>query len=159
MAKQFLEKNLEEIIFETSNERLQDRGLEITGKKKRQVKIGNYGVSDILTFEKDSEVLDGTVYHCLIINVFELKKEKIDATALMQAYRYKKGIERYLKHRGFSQRVFVRAVLIGQSICEGDFCYMQEYIDSLSIYTYEYDFDGISFSKVSSYSLIREGWE
>lgn len=45
----FLEKTLEDIIFETSNDDLKERGLWICGNKKRQVKIGNYGIADLIT--------------------------------------------------------------------------------------------------------------
>ena len=44
----FLEKNLEDIIFETDNVDLRKRDLFIFGKKKRQVRIGNYGTCDTM---------------------------------------------------------------------------------------------------------------
>lgn len=48
----FLEKNLEDIIYETNNKYLRERGLFINGIKKRQLRIGNYGIADIVTFKK-----------------------------------------------------------------------------------------------------------
>ena len=43
----FLEKDLEQIIFETPKEKLQEKGLVIKGKLLRQIKIGNYGIADL----------------------------------------------------------------------------------------------------------------
>jgi hypothetical protein len=48
----FLEKNLEDIIFETHENKLRDRGLEISGKKLRQLRIGNYGIADMITYTR-----------------------------------------------------------------------------------------------------------
>ena len=45
----FLEKDLEDIIFETDNDLLFEHGLFIDGQKKRQVRIGNYGIADLIT--------------------------------------------------------------------------------------------------------------
>lgn len=47
--KEFFEKTLEDIIFNTDNELLCEHGLLISGKKLRQVKIGNYGIADLIT--------------------------------------------------------------------------------------------------------------
>ena len=48
----FLEKDLEEIIFETSNKELNERGLFVYGKKYRQLRIGNYGVADLVVVDR-----------------------------------------------------------------------------------------------------------
>jgi hypothetical protein len=51
----FLEKDLEDIIFDSPNEELRKRGLNIWGKKKRQLNIGNYGRADIITYDKEMD--------------------------------------------------------------------------------------------------------
>jgi len=48
----FLEKNLETILIETPNELLRNRGLKIYGKKRNQVRLGNYGIADLITLKK-----------------------------------------------------------------------------------------------------------
>jgi hypothetical protein len=50
----FLEKDLEEIIFNSCKIKLCNRGLTLPEKIKRQVRIGNYGVADLIGFEKES---------------------------------------------------------------------------------------------------------
>lgn len=81
----FLEKDLEDIIFNADNESLQSRGLEIRGFKKRQLNIGNYGIADIVTFERSNyideeyaEYVGGEnkTHSRPIITVYELKKNK-----------------------------------------------------------------------------------
>lgn len=148
----FLERDLERIIFETDNSILIDRGLDINGRKMRQVKIGNYGIADIITYKSDC---NGQL---LYINIYELKKQKIDANTLMQAYRYVKGIDRYFSKRKFMPVVEFSVTLIGREICMGDFIYLKDYLDNVNIYTYSYDFDGLSFEQPGSYFLIGEGF-
>ena len=64
----FLEKDLEQIIYESSNKLLREKGLNIRGKKYRQLRIGNYGIADIISVRRYED--------CLYINIYELKKSK-----------------------------------------------------------------------------------
>ena len=50
----FLEKDLEEIIYNTDKEMLTERGLPYHPFEtfKRQLKIGNYGIADLVSFKK-----------------------------------------------------------------------------------------------------------
>jgi hypothetical protein len=146
----FLEKNLEDIIFEADNEKLKERGLFIPGKKKRQVRIGNYGIADIVSWTSTPNRLE--------ITVFELKQKTIDATALMQAFRYKVGIERYISSRKPKLWFEVNIVLIGKEIGKGDFCYMLSEYSNFYTYTYSYGIDGIKFESQSGYYLRQEGF-
>jgi len=76
------EKELEDIIFNTDNYNLNNRGLNIYGKKKRQLSIGSYGIADLVTCaiynKKDGNQM-------LYIQVIELKKDCIDYKAFSQA--------------------------------------------------------------------------
>ena len=45
----FLEKDLEQIIHESGMDQLNERGLPIDGKMFRQMRIGNYGIADLIT--------------------------------------------------------------------------------------------------------------
>jgi len=157
---QFLEKNLEDIIFTTPNELLQERGLNISGSKKRQVRIGNYGIADIVAYDRGCFVpLNGGWHDETCIVVYELKQQEINVSALLQAARYAKGIQSYLKeYKGRHYKV--RACLIGSSIEQSSgFSYLADFIhDFMSIYTYKYDFDGIKFNREFGYHLLKEGF-
>lgn len=155
----FLEKNLEDIVFETKNELLRQRGLPIYGKKLRQVKIGNYGVADLITLSRVPED------YKLIITVYELKKDVIGASAFFQAIRYCRGIQdyyEYFKYEDYS--IELNIVLIGSDIDKSsDFIYLPDVINSSDFYvhflTYNYKFDGIYFDEHSGYVLKNKGFE
>lgn len=164
----FLEKDLEEIIFnkfgeENGLKELAASGLVMPTRRRyeRQKRIGGYGVADILgiSYAKDE---DGDVNY--YIDVYELKKDKIGTSAFLQAVGYCKGIQRYLISRGIDKwRIHTNIVLIGKSIDTSDnFIYLTDILNCsnmflLRFYTYEYDFDGIKFVIQKNYSLINEG--
>jgi hypothetical protein len=166
----FLEKDLEAIIFETDKEFLNGRGLKCAfgdSIYKRQVRVGNYGIIDILQIDRIQYGYYPGSY--LIFTVYELKKNQISVNTFLQALRYCKGISRYLESRGFSKDYVFRINLIGDSIDIGDFIYLtdmiltteppcSESIDSVDYYTYEYLADGIYFKRHSEYSLKDEGF-
>lgn len=159
----FLEKDLEDIIFNSSNNLLQQKNLNINGIKKRQVRIGNYGIADIITISKppyenifpgDEEMAHNGE---ITITIYELKQNKIDANTLMQCFRYKKGVSRYLHKRGFEAKIEV--VLIGRVVeTNGDFCYLIGAIEGLHVYTYDYLIDGINFVYQDGFFLSNEGF-
>ena len=71
----FFEKDLEEIIYLSDKDKLSDRGLYLNGKLKRQLRIGNYGVADLIEYKRP-------YYHpyekCFMkgtINILELIKK------------------------------------------------------------------------------------
>jgi len=153
----FLECNLEKIILNTDNKLLQQRGLLISGKKRSQVKIGNYGIADIVTHRRDNQ--------CLIIDILELKRNAIDLNSLDQSLRYARGIQRYFQIRHF-ENYKIQITLVGSSIANSDgliyltdLVYSDEIgcINNISLFTYDYDFDGISFSLHNDYRLKNEG--
>jgi len=164
---EFLEKNLEDIIFETKNEHLEERGLNISGKKLRQIKIGNYGIADIITWEKyPNVVFDGGL---LKITIYELKQNKVNASSFFQGIRYCRGVQSYLDKRKIEIPIKINLVLIGREIDKSsDFCYLTNLIDSddyscgeaigFNIYTYRYDFFGIKFEHHYNYVLKDEGF-
>lgn len=157
----FLEKNLEDIIFETKNISLIERGLDINGLKIRQLRIGNYGISDLVTFNRKSWISSNEYLHQSIeITVFELKKDKIDANSMMQAFRYIKGISRFLDEKGYfnETNITYRVVVVGKEICKGDFIYLSDNIENLNCYTYDYEFNGIKFKKEYGYYLKNESF-
>ena len=159
---EFLEKDLEDIIWDAPSDELLKRGLYIKGKIRRQVKVGSYGIADIVSIEKQSEIhpICGIIDQTVVITVFELKKQVCDVSALMQAARYATGIEQYLNKRKLFGDVSVvfRIVLIGKSICKSDFCYLPSFMDNLHVYTYKYTFSGIEFKSEYGYVLTNPGF-
>lgn len=163
----FLEKDLEEIIFNTNNEILYSKGLNIFGKKYRQLKIGNYGIADIVTFHRDTFYIGGDEIKCINVNVFELKKDKAGISAFLQALKYCKGIQRYFEHREKSIPLKFNITLVSKSIdTKSDYIYLEDFLTSsydfyglsLNNYSFTYDFDGIKFQKEHSYKLVNEGF-
>lgn len=179
---EFLEKDLETIIWESSNDELLARGLNFSGKRFRQLKIGNYGIADLVTMERsyDYDNLESeysTRKKSIIITVYELKKDKIGISAFLQAVGYVKGIKNYIENRCLFEeyRVEYKIRLIGRSVDDsGSFIYLPDFIFndvenitdyyfisrplSLEYFTYDYKIDGILFNEVSGYSLVNEGF-
>jgi len=160
----FLEKDLEQIIFDADHEELFDRGLFLYGAKKRQLNIGNYGIADIVYFHRVREPIG----NYLVVTIVELKQKQINVGTFLQAIRYAKGIERYLKKRKFSFYVKFEIMLIGRTVdINSSFSYMFDFFRNdlnygdatrVSGYTYDYDIDGISFREVADYKLSKEGF-
>lgn len=138
----FLEKDLEDIIFNSDRETLDERGLYIEGKMLRQVRIGSYGIADLITYHR----LDGN----LQITIYELKKALLDEKALLQLFRYKAGIKDYLiRHRNFFEGdLIIKTVLIGREIdCSTDWVYLLDSLEDFYVYEYQYLIDGIEFTE------------
>ena len=158
----FLEQDLEEIIYTGDFEELEERGIYIPGILRRQVKIGNYGIADLISIIRPYYNSDGYREKGTII-IYELKRKKIDVNAFLQALRYAKGIKRYLEKKGYEYRYNLEIVLIGKEIdTVSPFCFLPDFIEQddfhLSMYTYSYDIDGIQFKNESGYRLAEEGF-
>ena len=158
---EFLEKNLEDIIFETPSDNLGDRGLYVSGKRYRQLRIGGYGIADMVTIDKEYINYPHTCYTILHITVFELKKNKLDESSLCQASRYIKGIKRYLKQRDIFNNfpIEYKIVLVGKTLnMNSSFVYLTDFVENLEVFTYEYKFNGINFIDHSGWHLKDEGF-
>lgn len=169
----FLEKDLEQIIYEHTNtkdfdyfDKLLARGLEIVfpTKSYRQLKIGNYGVADIVNYTKP-QYIDGVFEHDRhhTVDIIELKKEKISLSTFMQAVKYAKGIKRYFNDYK-KLNVDINIILIGKEVpIDTDFVFLPDLINScnfkLDVYKYEYRFEGIYFKNISGYKLTNEGFK
>ena len=163
----FLEKDLEQIIWEADKEQLEERGLCLPGKLLRQFKIGKYGIADLINVEKQ---YDGPNNPYLKIQIIELKQDKVGVSAFLQAMRYARGVQRYLEKRNFTN-YRLSIILIGSDIdTGGSVCFLPDligcyteyeasYITSLKYYTYKYKFDGLYFNEESGYKLNDEGFE
>lgn len=160
----FLEKDLENIIWESDNEKLREKGLLIYGKKFRQIRIGNYGVADLITVER---ILDCYGEYFLDITVYELKKEKAGISAFLQAIRYCKGIQTYMLNKRSRTLFKLNIVLCAKNIdTESDYIYISDLISSdedekiCSVYNYSFNYgiDGIVFKQEKNYNLIDKGF-
>lgn len=164
---------MEEIIYTADRDNLNSRGLYLPAEAKllRQVRIGNYGVADLISVYKTYTPSNKEPY--LQIELFELKKDKVGISAFLQTIGYAKGIHSYLMdHRRF-YNYKIGITLIGSCLDEsGSFCFLPDLIkggdafesetngqiDSLSIVTYDYKIDGIRFRYNDDYRLTNEGF-
>lgn len=163
----FLEKELEQIIWESDKTQLENRGLSLYGTLYRQKPIGNYGIADIIQVEKAYSKKKPY----LIIDVLELKQEKIGISAFLQAVRYAKGIQSYLEGRNVKNYI-LNIKLIGKELdMSGSICFLPDLIDvnnkilnfgklnSVKFITYEYSLNGLMFKEEKGYKLIKEGFK
>jgi len=173
MAPKFLEKDLEDIIFESDRNELIKRGLFINGKIFRQFNLGNYGIADLVTYEDadyEDRNKDSPYEVDYIVTVFELKRGLIDFSTLAQAIRYVTGLIFYNKIHYKNNTFQYKIALIGSKIEEKpEFLYFPELILSdyanpvieidkivgIEFIEYSYDLDGINFDYTFS-SLYNE---
>jgi hypothetical protein len=168
----FIERDLEDIIFNTNVNDLYERGLGLLFEAHtyRQLKIGNYGIADIVQFQLEKEpwhngerwFLNNTVR----VKIIELKKNEINIDAFLQSLRYAKGIKNFYDKRmeksKFNCELKISIVLIGKTVnTKDDFCYLSDFLNDddfeLDMYTYSYNFDGISFDLRKGYNLVNKG--
>jgi hypothetical protein len=172
----FLEKDLEQIIFESGRDSLREKGLPVYGKMFRQLRIGKYGIADLVTFTRP--MYDGPQRKYFVpgqITIYELKKDQIGIASFLQSLNYVKGIQRYLEKKGKQEKYIINLVIIGKELDKtGSFCYIHnllsiknEYYDlesnlsesgEISFYTYEYTLDGLKFNYESEYVKNDEGF-
>lgn len=161
-----LEHELEEIIEQYSMtkegcDKLKERGLPVNRGLLRQVRIGAYGIIDLMSIH--AHVSNGNLF--LHSNIYELKKGDIGIEALLQLCRYMSGIEHLLKekealieekHNVLLRDISVSGIAIGKSIKRGgDFVYLYNQMGvNISIYEYSIDVDkGLLFNEKF------RGWE
>ena len=166
----FLEKDLEDIIFnqlqtEEGYDNLQERGLNINYspdkfKCKRQLKIGNYGICDMVTFSRFDSIINQDGALCqppIYIEVIELKRGEVNIETLLQAVRYLTGIKSYISKNYPKLVVDYSITLVGRTLNTGDWVYLIDLIDGLKVQTYSYGIDGINFKSHSEYKLTHHG--
>lgn len=161
----FLEKDLETIIYESDKQKLKGRGLQLEGRLLRQLRIGRYGISDLI--EVNHDWFDNR--RILNINVIEIKKEDINIDTLMQAIGYAKGIHKYLTDIRDFYRFTIDITLIGKSIDKrSNYLYLTDLIcphqptlggiNSISYFTYSYQLEGLTFNRECGYQLTNDGF-
>jgi len=145
-----LEKEIEEIVFQSENYLLAERGLDLHNHKMQQVNFGSYGIADMICWNR-RDTFEGKM---LCFQVVELKKDLIDVNTLMQASKYAKAInENVSKFNLDRTAIDIEIILIGKKIqTNGDFVFLADFIDNLSIYIYEIDLiKGIKFNQLNGW--------
>lgn len=165
----FLERDLEEIIFNSDADLLHDRGFYFYHNKKiRQFTIPGYGTCDIVTMRRPfcefGRIMKGE------ITIHELKKDKIGVSTFFQALRYSRGIQRYLERMGKEDLYNISIVLMGSKLdMESSFVFLPSLFPktdlierdeslkcSVSLFTYKYEIDGIHFKEHDEYFSTSE---
>lgn len=168
---EFLEKNLEDIIWESDKSKLLLRGFDIDkGVLKRQLKIGNYGILDLIQVRKEYYYCIDRYKPFLIFNIIELKKDKIGISAFFQAVNYVQGIKTYIEKKHPDVEYDFEITLIGKDVdTSGSFVYLPDLINSfnevplgslsrLKLFTYKYGVEGIDFKSHKNYNLMDKGF-
>ncbi len=145
--KSFFENNLEEIIFNNKN-KIHTRGFSATFYKNTETQfvLPSGKIIDILSWEiSNNNELSATI--------FELKRNNISIESLSQVCEY--ALE-FLVHveNGFKY-LKLEIVLCGCTISE-QILNLVSLNSNLSVYTYDYTYDGIFFKKeVGSYEITN----
>lgn len=153
----FLEKDLEQIVFDTDPVLISSRGLDhFCGKWQqefRQLNLGDYGIADIVTFNFETEEKN------LLVQVYELKQETVNTGTLLQALGYCKGVNEIIKASKYLEpewTIEFEIILIGSKIDnKSSFCYLPDFLTNVFLYTYRYDYDGIYFSMQNGYRVTN----
>ena len=138
MENDFLEKTLEDIVFENKFN-IKERGFPMFYENlDRQVYTKNGKIMDLVNFEEK----DGVYY----FTIYELKKGKIDFSAYSQVLSY--YFEEVIRVKSLFKNFKVNLVLIGNSYEENVLiaCAASDIID---VYIYKYDYNGIIFEKMT----------
>lgn len=153
----FLEKDLETIIVESPQSELYKRGLYVLNYDLiiRQLNLGSYGILDLVTAK--FRYREGSLREKeIVITIYELKHKIIDVNTLMQAAKYKRGLEIFIEdnYNINNTSLIFRLVLIGSSVqTKGDFVFLSDFIEDLRIFTYNYGFDGIHFQVQTQWGI------
>lgn len=151
----FLERDLEDILFNSQKEEVVKRGLYSFNHDLifRQVRISGYGIIDLLTisFHRKSKGI--------IITVYELKNKKLGSETFWQLLRYIKAIKHVLATVNLKNHyVNISGVMIGREIdLSNDFCYLPTLQSEIDIFTYDYNLDGMKFFPVRD-SYFHNGY-
>ena len=167
----FLEKDLEQIIYEADTDSLNEKGLFVTGKCYRQLRIGGYGVADLVYVDRPAYCKSAKRHMNGKITIIELKKDKVSVSSFFQALNYVKGIQRYLeKRRPINDHLFhFEICLIGKEVDKNSsLVYLPDIFGKellefdetqtiVTLYEYDYTFNGINFNSLNGYILKHEG--
>lgn len=155
-----LEKELEDAIYEATDEQLKERGLadvveDGTIMRLRQTFLGDEAGRSDLIFVTRKHFCDA-FDSILRINIIELKRDKVGSDALLQAIRYANAVKTYMDLRKFDY-YDLKITLIGQEIkSDNSFMFLPyltnrranylHAVNEINAYSFRYMIDGIQFS-------------
>jgi hypothetical protein len=152
----FLEKDLEDMLFNAPQEAIRERGLSqhYFDHIFRQYNLGCYGIADLITIEyhdnTDKKNFDFS------LTIYELKKDQINLDTFNQALRYLKGVKVILDRLNITN-YHSTIILIGKNIdtsSNSSFAYLPMVKDPrVLLYTYKYDFDGLKLIRHKKHGL------
>lgn len=115
----------------------------------RQFELKGYGVVDLLTIDDVYFVSGERVSELIIrINIYELKVGQLKYEHISQVYRYKTALYRICEKHSCSSniKIIISPYLIVENIdVNSDMVSLLNWLRDLTIVTYKYDLDGISF--------------
>jgi hypothetical protein len=154
-----LEKDLEDMIYCANPEDLRKAGLPMWKNLVQQVRLGNYGIADLINFEIIDVLKDKIIVKPTII---ELKQGKVGEEAFFQALRYSKGIEElYCRKISKEKKVIFRdfeIVLIGNRVdTRSNLIYISDICRNISFYSTQITLNGIEFKNEFGYKLTDQG--
>lgn len=123
---------------------------------KNQVRIGNYGIADIVGYF-DSEDEMGAASRSYV--VIELKNRELRYEDFFQACRYAKGLERSHSNNDKIMCSEIRIILFGTNETDADILYLPDLFENIGVYGYEISpKTGFSVREFSSINLLNEGF-
>lgn len=155
-----LEKELEDAIFDATDEQLKLHGLsglvdEGIIRRFRQTHLGDdVGRSDLIFVTRKH--LPGRFGSVLRINIIELKRGKFGCEALLQAIRYAFAVQSYMLNRNFKP-FDIKITIIGEVFeATNNFMHIphlinrkQNYgygeVNDISVYAFDFTIDGFQF--------------
>lgn len=138
----FLEKDLERILYYADPQKLKERGLPFEYDYiYRQFRLPPYGIIDLLTIKVYSKTI--------IVNIYELKNKVLTAAAFWQTVRYIKGVKHAISKFNLDNHyTSIRGIMIGREIStDGEFCFIPTIESNIDIYTYNYTLEGLIFDR------------
>lgn len=157
-----LEQEIEDVIWEAiehcQHDELRERGLPIYDQFTyyRQLHLGNYGRADLVGVNATpSKTENGEKVRNIYIQIFELKKGKIDHGTLSQAVRYAKGLQHQGKNIKYKLHFYFH--LVGKSVdLEGSFPYFSDLFFEITFHTYSISLTkGIVFERRQNFYLTN----
>lgn len=163
-----LENEIEDVIWEaidlSDHAELQKRGLPILRQFTyyRQVELSGYGRADLVgVYVSPSKTVNGKKHREGFMQVFELKKDEINAKTFFQAIRYAKALQHKLYNECIKIKFQFTIHLVGKSISlDGSFVYLTDIFPKLvSFYTFKISLtEGIIFFPETGYSQTNPGF-
>lgn len=139
MKKDFLEKTLEDIIFD-AQDRIVERNFPfVLQRTVRQWKLPSQKRIDLFSF-----TLSDNAIQC---RIFELKREELGLASLVQIISYYNELVTLLFPH--FTNVSIECFLVGRTIAP-ELMLLKDNLVNIDLYSYRYDFDGIKFNHYPS---------